>query len=64
MTTVNFTDMITEESQLREIFGWPTERALNKEIDRLDDHCRAIIGKCPFILPGTSNSTGRCDVSP
>ncbi len=42
MTTVSFTNVITEESELREIFGWPTERARNKQIDRLDDHCRTI----------------------
>ncbi len=64
MTTVRFTNVITEEAELREIFGWPTERARNKQIDRLDDHCRAIIGKSPFILLGTSNASGRCDVSP
>ena len=62
--TTNFTDVITDEIELREIFGWPTERSLNKETDRLDDHCRNIIGKSPFILLGTSNGSGRCDVSP
>ena len=64
MTAVSFSDVITEEGQLREIFGWPTERALNKQIDRLDHHCRAIIAKCPFLLLGTADATGRCDVSP
>ena len=64
MTTDTFTNVITEISQLREIFGWPTERAQNKQIDHLDQHCRAIIAKSPFILLGTSDSTGRCDVSP
>ena len=64
MTTASFTDVITEESELREIFGWPTERALNKQLDRLDQHCRAIIAKSPFLLLGTSDVSGRCDVSP
>ena len=64
MTTVSFTDVVTEETELREIFGWPTARSQNKQIDRLDQHCRSIIGKCPFILLGTSDSSGRCDVSP
>ena len=64
MTTVTFTDVITEESELREIFGWPTERALNKQLDRLDKHCRAIIARSPFLLLGTSNASGLCDVSP
>ena len=64
MTIEKFTDVITEESELREIFGYPSERAANKQIDRLDNHCRAIIEKSPFILLGTSNAGGHCDVSP
>jgi PPOX class probable FMN-dependent enzyme len=64
MTTVSFADVITEEAELRDVFGWPSERALNKQIDRLDKHCRAIIEKSPFLLLGTSDATGRCDVSP
>jgi len=64
MTTVTFKDVVTDESQLRDIFGWPTERARNKQINRLDQHCRAIIAKSPFLLLGTSNGSGRCDVSP
>ena len=43
--TTTFTDLITDESQLRDVFGWPSERSLNKQIDRLDQHCRAIIAK-------------------
>jgi len=62
--TTPFTDVITDESQLRDIFGWPSERSLNKQIDHLDQHCRAIIAKSPFLLLGTSDTTGRCDVSP
>ena len=64
MTTTTFTDLITAESQLRDIFGWPSARAVNKQIDHLDQHCRAIIAKSPFLLLGTSDPTGRCDVSP
>ena len=30
----------------------------------MDQHCREIISKSPFILLGTSNSSGLCDVSP
>ena len=64
MTTVTFSNVITEEAGLREIFGRPTERARNKQIDRLDHHCRAILSKSPFLLLGTSDASGRCDVSP
>ena len=59
-----FTNVITEETELRDVFGWPTERALNKQIERLDRHCTAIIDKSPFLLLGTSNRSGNCDVSP
>ena len=64
MTTTTFTDLITDESQLRDVFGWPSSRSVNKQIDHLDQHCRAIIAKSPFLLLGTSDPTGRCDVSP
>ena len=37
---------------------------MNKQLDRLDQHCRAIIAKSPFLLLGTSDVSGRCDVSP
>jgi hypothetical protein len=50
MTTTTFTHVITDESQLRDVFGWPSERSLNKQIDHLDQHCRAIIAKSPFLL--------------
>ena len=63
MPIERFTNVITEETELREIFGEPSERAVNKQIDRLDVHCRAIVEKCPFILLGTSNTEGQCDVS-
>jgi PPOX class probable FMN-dependent enzyme len=58
------THLITDESQLRDVFGWPSERAVNKQIDHLDQHCRAIIAQSPFLLLGTADPTGRCDVSP
>lgn len=35
-----------------------------KVIDRLDEHCRTFIACSPFVLVGTSNASGRCDVSP
>ena len=37
---------------------------MNKQINHLDQHYREIISKSPFILLGTSNSSGLCDVSP
>jgi PPOX class probable FMN-dependent enzyme len=30
----------------------------------LDRHCRAFIARSPFLLIGTANTSGQCDVSP
>ena len=63
MVTTRFNEVITSEEQLRDIFGWPADRSVNKQLDRLDKHCRMIIERSPFVLFGTSDGT-RCDVSP
>ncbi|MDA0769056.1 MAG: pyridoxamine 5'-phosphate oxidase family protein [Chloroflexi bacterium] len=63
MVATRFNEVITSEEQLRDIFGWPADRAVNKQLDHLDKHCRTIIEKSPFVLFGTSDGT-RCDVSP
>ena len=64
MVVTRFKSVITSEAQLREIFGWPGERAVNKQLDHLDKHCRTIIEKSPIVLFSSSNAAGRCDVSP
>ncbi len=63
MVATRFNEVITSEEQLRDIFGWPAERAVKKELQQLDKHCRAIIEKSPFVLFASSDGT-RCDVSP
>ena len=40
------------------------ELAVQKQISALDHHCRAFISRSPFLLVGTANGTGVCDVSP
>ena len=50
--------------QLREIYPPPLERAIRKEVDRLDEHCRRFISLSPFVLISSSNAAGACDVSP
>jgi len=54
---------ITTETRLREIYGPATPRALVKQLDRIDDHCRGFIAACPFVLLATSDGA-RLDVSP
>ena len=51
-------------TELREIIGEPSAVVRRKVIPRLDEHCRSIIARSPFLLIGTSNAEGQCDVSP
>jgi PPOX class probable FMN-dependent enzyme len=64
VTARHFTDVVTTEAELRALLGFPSELAIKKEHDALDVHCRAFIALAPFMLLGTTDSAGRCDVSP
>jgi PPOX class probable FMN-dependent enzyme len=57
-------ERITDIAQLRELVGTPSERAVRKQLSVLDAHCIEFIKRSPFVLLGTSNRDGRCDVSP
>ncbi len=58
------TDVVETEAQLREIVGEPGSVAVGKQLYRLDRHCQYFIALSPFVLVGTFDSSGRCDVSP
>jgi PPOX class probable FMN-dependent enzyme len=60
----SFTNVLTSEAELRSIFPPPGRRAQEKQIDHLDDHCRALIAHAPFVAIGTTNADGTGDVSP
>lgn len=57
-------DTIENPEQLRELYGMPSERAVKKQLDRLDHHCRAFIARSPFLVIASSDPSGRCDASP
>ncbi len=59
-----FTDVVTTEAELRALLGHPNELVIKKQQAALDVHCRAFIALAPFMLLGTTDSAGRCDVSP
>ena len=54
---------ITDEAELRALYGETHPRAAKKIIDRLDRHCLAFIAASPFVLIATSDGS-RLDVSP
>jgi PPOX class probable FMN-dependent enzyme len=60
----HFEKIVNSEERLRAVLGHPSERALGKEQSKLDAHCRTFIAHAPFLILGTSDATGRCDVSP
>lgn len=59
-----FTDLVTAEDELRALLGEPSDMVVRKQLPALDKHCRAFIARSPFLLLGTTNAQGDCDVSP
>jgi PPOX class probable FMN-dependent enzyme len=59
-----WTQVLTEESEVRAILGEPTESQRTKCIDHIDRHCRAWIERCPFVVICSADASGTMDVSP
>ena len=57
-------DTIENPQLLREIYGEPSERAVKKQLTRLDRHCRNFIALSPFLVIASADPAGRCDASP
>jgi uncharacterized protein len=59
-----FAEAITSEVQLRELYEQPHERAVRKQLDRLDQMARRLIAVTPLVLVASHDADGRCDVTP
>jgi uncharacterized protein len=57
-------DAIENAGQLRKSYGAPNERALKKQLSRLDKYCRDFIARSPFLVIASADPSGRCDASP
>lgn len=55
---------ISDEGALRRLYGQPAGRSIDKQLDRLDPHCRRFIALSPFVLIATADAQGAFDVSP
>jgi PPOX class probable FMN-dependent enzyme len=55
---------IINKDDLGSHYGKPSERAVLKQLDHIDKHCRAFIELSPFLVIGTMGSDGLGDVSP
>jgi hypothetical protein len=56
--------IIEDIGDIREIYGHPAERAVKKQLPKLEKHSRAFIALSPFIVMATGDAEGRCDASP
>lgn len=61
---MSFKDVVTTPEGLHELYRSPSRRAVDKQIDHLDAHCRDFIAHATFVLIGTSHRSGTADVSP
>jgi len=56
--------IIQDRAQLRARYKAPAGRAVAKQLDHLDPHCRRFIGFSPFVVMATHGSDGLPDASP
>jgi PPOX class probable FMN-dependent enzyme len=57
-------NLVTSLGELQALYRPAGRGALDKVIDRLDDHCRDFIAHSPFVVISTADHRGRCDASP
>src|SRR5438874_13457551 len=57
-------DSIGSKTELRARYGEPSERAVRKQLTKLDGHCRRFITRSPFLVLATSGADGLADASP
>jgi PPOX class probable FMN-dependent enzyme len=56
--------MLETPESLRKTYPAPKPRALAKQLDHLDQHCRRFISLAPFFVIATAGKDGRVDASP
>jgi PPOX class probable FMN-dependent enzyme len=56
--------IIEDIGEIRGIYGEPNERAVKKQLLKLEKHSRAFIAMSPFIVTSTCDAEGRLDASP
>ena len=59
-----FAGALSSEAQLRELYGEPMQRALDKDTGRLDEMCRRLVAVAPIVFVSSHDAEGRCDVTP
>jgi PPOX class probable FMN-dependent enzyme len=57
-------DTIEDIGTIRGLYGEPSERAVKKQLSRLEKHSRAFIALSPFLVIASADPSGRVDASP
>lgn len=57
-------NFIDSESELRALYGAPSELSARKSLTQLDEHCRQFIARSPFLCLATAAADGSADISP
>jgi uncharacterized protein len=61
---VPFAGVVPDVGALARLYRPPHDLVMRKDVGRLDDHCRRFVAASPFVLVGTTSSSGTSDVSP
>jgi PPOX class probable FMN-dependent enzyme len=64
MSIHRFQRLVTSPAEIASLIGTPSELVIKKQLAELDGHMRSFIDQSPFLLLGTMDREGRCDVSP
>lgn len=57
-------DTIEDIGTIRGLYGEPSERAVKKQLPRLEKHSRAFIALSPLLVIASADPSGRVDASP
>jgi len=55
---------IDNKEDLRQLYKMPSGKAVDKQLDFLDQHCKHFIAQSPFLIMATSDAQSRSDASP
>lgn len=58
-----FQHIVSTQSELRDLLGYPSPLVQNKVTSRLDGHCRSFIQSSPLVFLATADAAHHCDVS-
>ena len=59
-----FDNIVESIDAVHDVLGQPADAAVAKVIDEIDEVCRGIIAKSPFVLIASADRSGRLDLSP